>query len=102
MRADAPARLSVLAATGHAGRADAATRGRRLKERAARLREKGVAALARHLEGEVGASRRVLTEAGGLGRTEQFTPVRLSATVARGLMLDVAIAGHDGRHLLAA
>ena len=73
-----------------------------IKERAARLREKGAAALARHLEGEVGASRRVLTEAGGLGRTEQFTPVRLNASVLRGLMLDVAIAGHDGRHLLAA
>ncbi len=73
-----------------------------VKDRAARLREKGAAALARHLEGEVGASRRVLTEAGGLGRTEQFTPVRLNASVLRGLMLDVAIAGHDGRHLLAA
>ena len=73
-----------------------------IKQRAARLREKGAAALARHLEGEIGASRRVLTEAGGLGRTEQFTPVRLGAPVARGLMLEVAIAGHDGRRLLAA
>jgi threonylcarbamoyladenosine tRNA methylthiotransferase MtaB len=44
----------------------------------------------------------VLTEAGGIGRTEQFTPVRLSAPAGRGLMLDVAIAGHDGRRLLAA
>jgi threonylcarbamoyladenosine tRNA methylthiotransferase MtaB len=73
-----------------------------VKERAARLRAKGAAALERHLSGEVGATRRVLTEAGGIGRTAQFTPVRLSAPVARGLMLDVAIAGHDGRHLLAA
>src|SRR5690606_35393347 len=50
-----------------------------VKERAARLRAKGAAALERHLSGEVGATRRVLTEAGGIGRTAQFTPVRLSA-----------------------
>jgi threonylcarbamoyladenosine tRNA methylthiotransferase MtaB len=73
-----------------------------IKDRAARLRAKGAAALVRHLEAEVGARRRVLTEAGGIGRTEQFTPVRLAAPVRRGLMLDVAIAGHDGRRLLAA
>ena len=73
-----------------------------IKDRAARLRAKGAAALKRHLEAEVGARRRVLTEAGGIGRTEQFTPVRLSAPARRGLMLDVAIAGHDGRQLLAA
>jgi threonylcarbamoyladenosine tRNA methylthiotransferase MtaB len=72
-----------------------------IKERAARLREKGIAALARHLEGEIGARRRVLTEAGGIGRTEQFTQVRLGGPVPRGLMFDVAIAGHDGRQLLA-
>ena len=36
------------------------------------------------------------------GRTEQFTPVRLAAPVEPGLMLDVAVAGHDGRQLLAA
>jgi len=73
-----------------------------VKERAARLRAKGAIALQRHLAGEVGATRRVLTEAGGIGRTEQFTPVRLGSQVARGQMLDVAIAGHDGRQLLAA
>ena len=73
-----------------------------VKERAARLRAKGAAALAQHLERQIGARRRVLTEAGGIGRTEQFTLVRLSASVPRGLMLDVSIAGHDGRQLLAA
>ena len=49
-----------------------------VKERARRLREKGEAALRRHLDGEIGARRRVLTERGGIGRTEQFTPVRLA------------------------
>ncbi len=74
-----------------------------IKQRAARLRDKGAAALARHLENEIGARRRVLTEQGGIGRTEQFTAVRLAAPmVARGLMLDVMISGHDGRQLLAA
>jgi threonylcarbamoyladenosine tRNA methylthiotransferase MtaB len=73
-----------------------------IKERARRLREKGAAALRKHLDGEVGRERRVLTEAGGIGRTEQFTPVKLSAAVARGLMLDLTVAGHDGRQLIAA
>ena len=73
-----------------------------VKERARRLRQKGEAALRRHLDGEVGAQRRVLTERGGIGRTPQFTPVRLAAPVESGLMLDVAVAGHDGRQLLAA
>jgi threonylcarbamoyladenosine tRNA methylthiotransferase MtaB len=73
-----------------------------VKERARRLREKGEAALRRHLDGEVGAERRVLAERGGIGRTPQFTPVRLAAPVEPGLMLDVAVAGHDGRQLLAA
>jgi threonylcarbamoyladenosine tRNA methylthiotransferase MtaB len=72
-----------------------------IKERARRLREKGEAALRKHLDNEVGRRRRVLTEAGGLGRTEQFTPVKLSAPVARGLMLDLTVAGHDGRQLIA-
>jgi threonylcarbamoyladenosine tRNA methylthiotransferase MtaB len=38
---------------------------------------KDAEALARHLQGDVGATRRVLTERGGIGRTEQFTAVRL-------------------------
>ena len=73
-----------------------------VRERAARLRAAGAAALLRHLDGEVGAHRTVLTERGGLGRTEAFTPVRLSAEVEPGVLRDVTIAGHDGRTLLAA
>ena len=44
----------------------------------------------------------MLTEAGGIGRTEQFTKVRLAGAVERGTILDLTIAGHDGRQLLAA
>jgi threonylcarbamoyladenosine tRNA methylthiotransferase MtaB len=73
-----------------------------VKDRARRLRDKGEAALRRHLDGEVGTQRRVLTERGGVGRTPQFTPVRLAAPAEPGVMLDVAVAGHDGRQLLAA
>jgi len=73
-----------------------------VKDRARRLREKGEAVLRRHLDAEVGARRRVLTESNGIGRTEQFTAVRLAPDTAHGVMLDVTIAGHDGRQLRAA
>jgi threonylcarbamoyladenosine tRNA methylthiotransferase MtaB len=73
-----------------------------VKERARQLRATGEAALRRHLDKETGANRRVLAESAILGRTEQFTAVRLATLAAPGDMLDVTIAGHDGRQLLAA
>jgi threonylcarbamoyladenosine tRNA methylthiotransferase MtaB len=73
-----------------------------VKQRARRLREQGALALRRHLDGEVGTTRRVLAEAHGAGRTEQFTAVKLAAPAEPGLILEVKIAGHDGRQLLAA
>ena len=73
-----------------------------VKERARRLRERGEAALARHLAAQVGATRRVLTESRETGRTEHFTPVRLAAPIEPGVIVDVAITGHDGRQLTAA
>ena len=73
-----------------------------VKERARRLREKGAAALRRHLDSEVGAVRRVLAESHGIARTEQFTQVQLAAPAAPGVILNVAIATHDGRRLRAA
>jgi threonylcarbamoyladenosine tRNA methylthiotransferase MtaB len=73
-----------------------------VKARARRLREKGAAALAKHLAGEVGATRRVLVETDALGRTEGFSPVRFRAPVRPGAIIDTIIAGHDGRELLAA
>ncbi len=73
-----------------------------VKERARRLREIGDAALARHLDAQVGARRLVLTERGGVGHTEQFTSVKLAAPVAPGAILDLTMIGHDGRQLLAA
>jgi threonylcarbamoyladenosine tRNA methylthiotransferase MtaB len=71
-----------------------------VKERAKRLREKGAAALVRHLDGEVGRRRRVLMESPDVGRTEQFTPVRVATTRQPGVTVHVTITGHDGRRLL--
>ena len=73
-----------------------------VKERALRLREKGKAAFRRHLEAQIGSTQRVLTVSHQRGHTEQFAPVRLASPVAAGMILDVAIGGHDGRDLLAA
>jgi threonylcarbamoyladenosine tRNA methylthiotransferase MtaB len=73
-----------------------------VKERARRLRARGAMALRRHLNAEIGAQRRVLVELRGQGRTEQFTPVKLARPVAPGVIIELRIAAHDGRQLLAA
>jgi threonylcarbamoyladenosine tRNA methylthiotransferase MtaB len=76
--------------------------GATIKERARLLRERGALALRHHLEREVGATRRILAESASAGRTEQFTAVKLAAAVEPGSIVERAIAGHDGRQLLAA
>jgi threonylcarbamoyladenosine tRNA methylthiotransferase MtaB len=73
-----------------------------VKERARRLRDKGAEALRRHLDHEVGTRRSVLVETQEMGRTEHFTLVRLAVPAEPGVILDVKMAGHDGRSLLAA
>jgi threonylcarbamoyladenosine tRNA methylthiotransferase MtaB len=73
-----------------------------VKDRARRLRAKGEAAMRRHLDAQVGLTRKVLTEFNGIGRTEHFTPVRLATSVTPGMILDLTFAGHNGRQLLAA
>jgi threonylcarbamoyladenosine tRNA methylthiotransferase MtaB len=73
-----------------------------VKERARRLRQKGAAALARHLDAEVGTTRRVLVESRDSGRTEHFTKVRLNAPIEPGVIVEVALVGHDGQQLIAA
>ena len=71
-----------------------------IKARAARLREKGRDAYRRHLEAMVGSRQTVLIERPGLGRTENFTRVRLHGGEP-GTILPADITGHDGEHLLA-
>jgi threonylcarbamoyladenosine tRNA methylthiotransferase MtaB len=73
-----------------------------VKQRARRLRQKGEAALTRHLDAQVGRRHLVLTERGGIGHTEQFSSVKLAGPVAPGAILDLTMMGHDGRQLLAA
>ena len=73
-----------------------------VKERARRLRARGAMALRGHLAAEVGARRRVLAESEAQGRTEQFTQVKFAAPAASGAIVDVQIAAHDGRQLIAA
>jgi threonylcarbamoyladenosine tRNA methylthiotransferase MtaB len=73
-----------------------------VKERARRLRAKGEVALRRHLEAQVGATRRVLVESDDLGRTEHFTQIRLPAPIEAGMIVELTVAGHDDRQLLAA
>jgi threonylcarbamoyladenosine tRNA methylthiotransferase MtaB len=73
-----------------------------VKDRARRLREAGAMALKRHLDGEVGATRRVLMESRDTGRTEHFTHVKLAAPAEAGIIIDLKMAAHDGRRLLAA
>jgi threonylcarbamoyladenosine tRNA methylthiotransferase MtaB len=73
-----------------------------VKDRARRLRGHGARALARHLDAEVGATRRVLTEARDIGRTEQFTKVKLLRPAEPGQIIELKITAHDGRQLLAA
>ena len=55
-----------------------------IKDRARRLRERGALALNQHLDREIGATRRILTESNEIGRTEQFTPVRLATQAEPG------------------
>ena len=70
-----------------------------IKERARRLREKGATALRSYLDSQIGRQAKVLMETNGLGRTEQFTAVKV-ADVLPGRLIDVRITGHDGERLI--
>src|SRR3984885_3098132 len=69
-----------------------------IKDRAARLRAAGDAALRRRLESEVGATRHVLIESATQGRTEHFLPVAIGGEMP-GTVRRLTIAGHDGSRL---
>ncbi|MFD1703028.1 tRNA (N(6)-L-threonylcarbamoyladenosine(37)-C(2))-methylthiotransferase MtaB [Methylopila henanensis] len=73
-----------------------------VKARAAALRRTGEHLLARHLDRHVGRSLHVLSEGRGLARAADFSLVRLRHDAPRGAALDVRVAGHDGRALVAA
>jgi threonylcarbamoyladenosine tRNA methylthiotransferase MtaB len=72
--------------------------GATIKQRAARLRQKGEAAMAARLDAMKGSRHMVLAERGGIGRTPCFTPVEIGA-VAHGIFLPVHVTGRRGDHL---
>ncbi|MEZ5886145.1 MAG: tRNA (N(6)-L-threonylcarbamoyladenosine(37)-C(2))-methylthiotransferase MtaB [Paracoccaceae bacterium] len=76
-------------------------RGPEIRDRAARLRAAGDAALARHLEAQRGRGHRILMEGARLGRTEQFTEVTFGADQPEGQIVDARISGNDGARLIA-
>ena len=71
-----------------------------VKERAARLRAAGEAALAAHLASERDAVRHVLVERNGLGRTEQFTRAEIDVG-APGEIVPARVTGRTARTLVA-
>jgi threonylcarbamoyladenosine tRNA methylthiotransferase MtaB len=74
--------------------------GATVKDRAARLRRKGRAALASHLEAQVGLAAEVLIEHPGLGRTASFAEVEIAPGLApAGALVNVRVTGTDGARL---
>ncbi|MEM9147284.1 MAG: tRNA (N(6)-L-threonylcarbamoyladenosine(37)-C(2))-methylthiotransferase MtaB [Pseudomonadota bacterium] len=70
-----------------------------VKARAAELRRVGEARVVAHLTTQVGALHAVLLERPRLGRTEQFTEVRLDADHTIGSVVQAQIAGTGGHWL---
>lgn len=71
-----------------------------IKERAKRLRAAGEAALRQRLQAEIGATRDVLIESDGQGRTEHYLPVAIAGERV-GSIVRLGIAGSDGERLTA-
>ena len=75
--------------------------GPEVKDRAARLRAVGDAALARHLAAQLGKTHRILTEGPRIGRTEQFAEVVFDADQSEGQIITARITGQQGGMLTA-
>jgi len=69
-----------------------------IKERAKRLRSAGETALLQRLQAEIGATREVLIESDGQGRTEHYLPVAIAGERV-GRIVPLRIAGRDGARL---
>jgi threonylcarbamoyladenosine tRNA methylthiotransferase MtaB len=72
-----------------------------IARRAGELRDKGVAALKRHLAGAKGRHIKVLMETDAHGRSADFTPVQVAASEGAGALIDAVVAGDDGAKLIA-
>jgi threonylcarbamoyladenosine tRNA methylthiotransferase MtaB len=71
-----------------------------VKARAARLREAGAAALARHLARQVGRRVAALVEEPGRARAADFTEIGFDGEAPIGALAALRIVGHDGRRAL--
>ncbi|HEY7611028.1 MAG TPA: tRNA (N(6)-L-threonylcarbamoyladenosine(37)-C(2))-methylthiotransferase MtaB [Alphaproteobacteria bacterium] len=71
------------------------------RERAARLRAAGEAALARFLARQIGAEVAALVEQPGRGRTEHYAPIALTADVKPGGVVRLRVGGATPNMLLA-
>jgi threonylcarbamoyladenosine tRNA methylthiotransferase MtaB len=72
-----------------------------VKQRAARLRQKGEAAMTTRLDAMKGSRHTVLMERGGIGRTPCFTPVSFDKGIP-GSLLGLTITGRSGDRLTGA
>ena len=72
-----------------------------VKDRAARLRAAGDAALARHLQGMEGRTITGLVERGGVARGEDFTEIAFEGPGEVGVIINLKISGYSGSRALA-
>jgi threonylcarbamoyladenosine tRNA methylthiotransferase MtaB len=70
-----------------------------VKARAARLRDAGEAALARHLGRQQGRTVRALVERPGAARAEDFTEIAFEGDASPGEVVSLRLDGHDGRRV---
>ncbi len=71
------------------------------QQRAKELRRVGEAALARHLDSQIGRRVEILAEYGGAGRARDFTPVATPGFMS-GEILEGIVTEHDGKTLILA
>ena len=73
-----------------------------VKDRAARLRAAGEAALARHLDRQVGRTVEALIEQPGRARAADFTEIAFEGAAQTGSLAPIRLAAHDGRRAIGA
>jgi threonylcarbamoyladenosine tRNA methylthiotransferase MtaB len=78
-----------------------AVAGAEVKARAARLRAAGEAALARHLQRQIGRTLTGLVERDGVARAEDFTEIAFEGDAEVGSIVALRVSGHDGKRALA-
>ncbi len=75
--------------------------GKVVKDRALRLRQRGDAALARHLQAKIGSTVQGLVERAGLARAEDFTELAFVGEAEPGSIAALRVTGHNSRQAIA-